>query len=171
MTTLPNILSALRFPLAFLFLSENLYLRVLAIVLAMITDGLDGFIARHYKQTSVFGRILDPIADKFFVLFLILILFTENNLSIFQALSFFSRDFAVLSFGIFLFASSQLKSYHYKPFWCGKITTALQFFTLLSLSLKISVPSFIYILFLLLGFLALIELFYPMLAKKKMSKT
>lgn len=166
MMTLPNFLSSLRFPLAFLFLAENIYVRVLAILLAAATDFLDGFIARNYKQSSVFGRIIDPIADKFFVLFLTLVLLAESNLSTLEALSFFSRDFAVLIFGCFLLATSRLKGYHYNPFWCGKFTTALQFLVLLNLSLKIVVPAFIFVLFVILGIAAVVELFYPLIYKK-----
>jgi CDP-diacylglycerol--glycerol-3-phosphate 3-phosphatidyltransferase len=33
-------------------------------ILAAITDGLDGYIARHWNQRSRLGAILDPIADK-----------------------------------------------------------------------------------------------------------
>lgn len=160
MMTLPNLLSCLRFPLAFLFLAENVYVRVLAILLAAITDFLDGFIARHYGQSSVFGRIIDPISDKFFVFFLTLILLNESHLSNLEALSFFSRDFAVLLFGCFLFATSRLKDYHYKPFWCGKLTTALQFLTLLCLTVKITIPPSAFVIFGFLGVAALLELFY-----------
>src|SRR5438445_1376135 len=31
---------------------------------AALSDGLDGFVARHYNQRSSLGMILDPIADK-----------------------------------------------------------------------------------------------------------
>lgn len=34
-------------------------------LLAVITDGLDGYFARKLKQTSRLGALLDPIADKF----------------------------------------------------------------------------------------------------------
>lgn len=166
MMTIPNFLSFLRFPLAFLFLVENIHVRILAILLAAGTDFLDGFIARNYEQSSVLGRIIDPLADKFFVLFLTLILLTESNLSKLEALSFFSRDFAVLCFGCFLFATSRLKGYHYKPFWCGKLTTALQFLVLLTLTLKIPVPAWVFVFFVILGVAALVELFYPKTHKK-----
>src|SRR5919108_2741474 len=33
-------------------------------LLAALSDGLDGYIARRYKQRSELGAILDPIADK-----------------------------------------------------------------------------------------------------------
>src|SRR5437588_12015009 len=33
-------------------------------LVAALSDGLDGFVARHYNQRSSLGMILDPIADK-----------------------------------------------------------------------------------------------------------
>ena len=39
-------------------------LGILAFAIAAILDGVDGYIARHYKQKSELGAILDPLADK-----------------------------------------------------------------------------------------------------------
>jgi len=36
--------------------------------LAMITDWIDGYVARRYKTVSPFGKVADPIADKILVL-------------------------------------------------------------------------------------------------------
>src|SRR4029078_10122286 len=40
------------------------YLALVIFLLAAVSDGLDGYIARRYKQRSELGAILDPIADK-----------------------------------------------------------------------------------------------------------
>ena len=40
---------------------------VVLFALAGITDYMDGYLARHLKQGSCFGRVLDPIADKLLV--------------------------------------------------------------------------------------------------------
>src|SRR5437879_6375261 len=37
---------------------------ILIFLVAAVTDGLDGYIARRYRQRSALGAILDPIADK-----------------------------------------------------------------------------------------------------------
>ncbi len=66
--TLPNLLSLLRMALVPLFVVTVLDGhpgRALGVfVLAGITDGLDGFIARFWKQQSTLGAYLDPAADK-----------------------------------------------------------------------------------------------------------
>ena len=66
--TLPNVLTIFRMALIPVFVSLLFYqkfLFALAIfVVAGITDGLDGLLARRFHQQSPLGRILDPIADK-----------------------------------------------------------------------------------------------------------
>src|SRR5215207_9608074 len=69
--TLPNVLSALRLLGVPVFLWALLDERdALAIVLLMasgITDYLDGKIARHYGQVSRVGQLLDPVADRLYI--------------------------------------------------------------------------------------------------------
>ena len=66
----PNVMSALRLPLAVLFpfaaRSKGQALAVLA--LAGLTDVLDGWLARENGQVTATGAVLDPIADKAFAL-------------------------------------------------------------------------------------------------------
>lgn len=56
----------------FLYSPEREYLRFAALVfyvIAGISDGVDGYIARHWKQRSELGARLDPLADKLLVNF------------------------------------------------------------------------------------------------------
>ena len=66
--TVPNLLTVFRMVLIPVFVSLLFYQRfILALaifVLAGITDGLDGLLARRFNQKSQLGTILDPIADK-----------------------------------------------------------------------------------------------------------
>src|SRR3982751_831654 len=66
--TLPNVLTIFRMALIPLFVSLLFYQRFLpalaTFIVAGITDGLDGLLARRFHQQSPLGRILDPIADK-----------------------------------------------------------------------------------------------------------
>lgn len=158
MTIIPNILSFLRIPLAFVFLSESIFLRSIAIFLAMVTDGLDGYLARRYKQTSRVGLILDPLTDKFFVLFVLGIFIHEQRLSFWECMSFFSRDIAVFIFGSYLLLSKKIFTYDFPPFWCGKLSTALQLACLMALTFSFSIPDFVYWTFAGLGAASLIEL-------------
>jgi len=66
--TLPNVLTIFRMALIPVFVSLLFYQKFLlalaTFVIAGITDGLDGLLARRFHQQSPLGRILDPIADK-----------------------------------------------------------------------------------------------------------
>lgn len=155
-----NLLSLLRGPLVLFFLSENPFYRTLGIVLAMVTDGLDGYLARRWKMTSPLGTILDPIMDKFFVCFILVIFIKEGNLGTWQALSLISRDFAVALFGLYLSLKGIWSSFSFRSIWAGKISTTLQFFVLLALTFKFTIPPFVFFSFIFLGILALAELFF-----------
>lgn len=158
MLTLSNSLSFLRAPLAFLFLIENPLFRIIAIVLAMFTDSIDGYLARKRQTTTRFGAILDPAMDKFFVLFVLTILLTEGKLELWQGCAMLSRDFFVCVFGIYLSLSGYWESYKFTAIRWGKITTALQFIVLIGLTLGITFSTYLYCVFILLGMLAFLEL-------------
>lgn len=153
-----NLLSLARAPLALLFLVKKPVFRLICVVLAMISDGLDGYIARRYSMTSQLGATLDPIMDKFFVLFVSCILLSESSLQAWNVLALLSRDFAVLVFGLYLVLTGRLGRYQFQAIWTGKVTTAFQFFVLAGLSLGYSFPAWVFASFVGLGFIALLEL-------------
>lgn len=157
---LSNFLSLLRLPLALFFLSEDLVVRSSAIFLAMITDYLDGYLARKYLSTSQLGAFLDPLTDKFFVCFVASILMLENQLALWQVLAFLSRDFAVLLFAVYLKLRGTWAGFQFRSIWSGKIMTTVQFFVLLALTLRYPVPHFIFWCFIVLGVIALLELYF-----------
>src|SRR3990172_3301326 len=49
-------------------------------VIACLTDWLDGFLARVWRQQSMLGRVLDPIADKLLVGATLLMLTYDNTI-------------------------------------------------------------------------------------------
>jgi CDP-diacylglycerol--glycerol-3-phosphate 3-phosphatidyltransferase len=167
MLSISNGLSFLRAPLAFLFLVENTPLRIIAILLAMVTDSIDGYLARRRSAVTQFGAILDPAMDKFFVFFVLGILIIEGQIEVWQSLAMISRDFFLGAFGIYLSLSGLWKTYECKAIRWGKATTALQFLTLIGLALRLSLPAYLYFIFILFGLLAFIELFFELYLFKK----
>lgn len=155
---LPNLISALRIPLAFLFLSSHPLVRIFAILMAMVTDVLDGFLARKLSAVSRLGTFIDPLADKVFVIFAFFILLQETPIETWKIASIFSRDIALLVFTSYLFLSGKIWIYESKAIFFGKIATSLQLLTLLILCLGYPVPVEVFYLFTGVGVLAFCEL-------------
>lgn len=158
--TLSNFLSLLRGPLALLFIVDNPFYRSLAIILAMTTDSLDGYLARRFRKTTQIGAFLDPLMDKFFVFFAVSMLIGEGRLQLWEALALISRDFAILFFGLYLGIKGTWSNFQFRSIWSGKITTTLQFFVLLGLTFHLAMPLYIFWCFIILGMLALFELYF-----------
>lgn len=79
---MPNALSFSRIALGFtvLFWWPHGLLALAIITYAAISDGLDGFLARRWEKETPLGKVLDPIADKLFVLPILWYLaFTTNE--------------------------------------------------------------------------------------------
>jgi cardiolipin synthase len=70
--TIPNILSLFRLlliPVFFvLLLTGHLGWALLLIAVSAITDFVDGYVARHFNQVTRLGQLLDPAADRLFIL-------------------------------------------------------------------------------------------------------
>ncbi len=160
MLNLSNLLSFLRVPLALVFLQQNVLLRMAAVILAMITDSFDGYLARKYHTVSKFGAILDPAMDKFFVYFVLVVFYLEGGIHLGEALTLLARDVAICIYGFYLFICRKWQGLKIKPLCFGKITTALQFLIIIGLTLHYQFSFYVYSLFILLGVLALIELFF-----------
>jgi cardiolipin synthase (CMP-forming) len=97
--------------------------------LAAISDGIDGFIARHFNQWSELGTILDPLADKLLLVSGIILLSFHNErhlmtIPIWLTVTILSRD-VILMFGFALihFVAGGMKV---KPHFTSKIATVLQ---------------------------------------------
>lgn len=165
MFSLSNGLSLLRAPLALLFLSHSIALRLIAIVLAMFTDALDGFLARRLRSTTQLGAVLDPAMDKLFVFIALSVLLIEGQFELWQAAAMITRDVFLCVFAVYLKVSGKWRAYQFRSIRWGKATTALQFIILISLTLELHIPAPVYFIFVLFGLLAFVELFQ--LAKKQ----
>ncbi len=69
----------------------------LVLSVAGVTDVLDGWYARTYKQETAFGKLLDPVADKILVCFAVIFLTarTESPLDPWVGVLILSREFLV----------------------------------------------------------------------------
>src|SRR5579862_1270430 len=126
--TVPNQLTFLRLGFLPLFIITILYRRypwALAIlILAALTDGLDGWLARSLNQGTALGAYLDPIADKLLLSSSFFVLALERQMQWWLAILVLSRDVLILTS-----AAVILLTVGYRPFppsVFGKIATAVQ---------------------------------------------
>jgi CDP-diacylglycerol--glycerol-3-phosphate 3-phosphatidyltransferase len=96
----PNFLSLVRLlaaPYLFWLLWEREWgAAILVMVLAAITDGLDGFLARRWKTSSRVGEMLDPIADKILLSGSFLTLALNGSIAPWLAVLVLGRDALIL---------------------------------------------------------------------------
>jgi len=156
--TLSNSMSLLRGPLAFLFLFDSPTIRIIAIVLAMLSDCIDGFLARKFKNGTFLGKVLDPAMDKFFVYFVMGVFAFGGSLSAFGLGALLIRDLSVFLYVMTTLATFGWNGLVYVPAYSSKITTLLQFLILLELVLGYTPNSMVYYFLFLLSPVIYIEL-------------
>lgn len=128
---IPNILTIIRFilvPFVVIFSVSNHYILAIAIILlASLTDILDGGIARKYNITSTFGKLMDPLADKFMQLAILFALYTKSIVPLWIVLVFFIKELALIIGAIFLYKKDFVVSSN----WYGKLATVLIYVALI----------------------------------------
>ena len=98
---IPNLLTLARIaavPVLILFLYEGRYGAALTVfVLAGITDGLDGWIAKRFKCVTRLGSILDPLADKILIVSTYVMLVLAGDLPFWLILLIGFRDLGIIA--------------------------------------------------------------------------
>jgi CDP-diacylglycerol--glycerol-3-phosphate 3-phosphatidyltransferase len=106
---------------------------IVIFILAAVSDGLDGYVARRYNQRSALGVYLDPIADKGLLLSGIITLSISNwsqsdpeygSFPVWFPVLVISRDAVILVGTMILYLLNG--KVHVKPNWTGKVATVLQ---------------------------------------------
>ena len=137
--TAPNQLTLLRMiflPFIIINLVKHDFKWALALfVLAGMSDGLDGLLARTLHQQTVLGQYLDPIADKLLMSTMFLVLSIERMIPWKYTVLVFSRDVSILLISGVLFMIAGMRDF--RPSIFGKANTFAQvaavFFVLLFL--------------------------------------
>jgi cardiolipin synthase len=132
--TIPNIITMIRIlltPVFVIYLINGQLLTGLAVlVICGISDGLDGFIARVFKQKSVLGSYLDPLADKIILISAFITLGIIGFLPAWLTVVVISRDVMIMIGVILLYLTGV--DINIKPVVSSKITTCLQFVTVIA---------------------------------------
>ena len=122
---IPNILTSIRFLLVpfvvISSLSGNNILAIILILTASFTDILDGTIARKYNVISTFGKLMDPLADKFMQVSILIVLFILKLVPLWIVLIFVLKELILIIGSIFLYKKDMVVSSN----WYGKLATVV----------------------------------------------
>ncbi len=110
-----------------------MYLSLAIFIVASLTDFLDGYIARHYNQTTDFGKFLDPLADKLLTIAAMTMFCEWGVFPAWALMIVLTREFAVT--GLRLIAVQ--KGNVIAAGWSGKVKTAS---TMVGLCVMMAVP-------------------------------
>jgi cardiolipin synthase len=134
----PNQLTFLRLclvPFLVIAILDGHYRTAFALfVVAGITDGLDGLLARMLKQQTMLGQYLDPVADKLLLSTLFLVLHHEGFISRRVTVLVFGRDLGILMVAAILYASMGMRDF--RPSIYGKANTLAQIVALVTVLLS-----------------------------------
>jgi len=126
--TVPNQITFLRLGFLPLFLILMSYERyrwaLLVLVVAGLSDGIDGLLARSLNQRSSLGAYLDPIADKLLLSSSFLILAFKKQLAWWLTILVLSRDVLILIVAVVILLISGYRPF--PPSIYGKLTTATE---------------------------------------------
>lgn len=165
-SNLPNILTFTRILILPFFAASLIYreyhFALFLFVAAAVTDLLDGFIARVTKQITYFGIILDPVADKFFLITSYVLMSMYDLIPAWLTILVLSKDLIVITGVIILyFVTSNLKV---APTFLGKLSSASQFIligiVLLAVNIGRQLPIQPVLYFLVAGLTALSGIHY-----------
>jgi CDP-diacylglycerol--glycerol-3-phosphate 3-phosphatidyltransferase len=132
-------------------------------LLAALSDGLDGYVARRYNQRSSLGVILDPIADKGLLLSGIITLSISNWSQVDPHYGKFpawfpvlviTRDVVIVTGSLLLHVLNG--KVRVRPSWTGKVATVLQMAAIAWVMLQMRIPPLIYIVY-AAGFFTLVS--------------
>lgn len=150
--TVPNMLTTFRMVLIPVFVTLVFYQRFLlalaAFVVAGITDGLDGLLARRFDQRSQLGTVLDPIADKLMLVTAFVVLSMRsvfpqplpNHLPIpfWVTIAVISRDVFIVVGAAAINIMTGFRGF--RPSWLGKLNTTVQIIAIATIMFAASVP-------------------------------
>jgi phosphatidylglycerophosphate synthase len=129
--------------------------RLPVVIAAAVSDVLDGFLGRATHTTTHLGRVLDPIADKVFVLGACLTLILDGSLAWGELILLGLRDLAVILRGSWVLVRGRWsEASGSRPTVLGKLTTVLQFLALAALLLWGELPVALFLATVMLSGLA-----------------
>lgn len=139
---IPNILTVIRFlliPIIVTMLSQGKYVdAIIVFSISGLTDILDGAIARKFDLITNFGKLIDPLADKFTQISMLIMLTVKGIIPLWIVIVVFIKEFCMICGASFLYGKELVVSSK----WYGKAATTLFYIAIVvSLILKELEPS------------------------------
>src|SRR5215207_4691353 len=126
--TIPNLITIFRLilvPIVIVMIMQGRWATAFVLfVVAGVSDGIDGFIARRFDMRSELGAYIDPLADKALLISIYVSLAVTDVLPAWLAIIVVSRDVMIL--GAFLVSSVMGRPVTIKPLMVSKLNTAAQ---------------------------------------------
>ena len=132
MSQLPNIITILRiilvFPISWMLWESRFMEAFVLVIIAGVSDALDGFLARRFNWMSQLGATLDPLADKFLVAAVFVVFTLQGLIPLWVAIIVLARDFIILAgAGVYKLLYEEVEI---APTFVSKANTACQIVTL-----------------------------------------
>jgi cardiolipin synthase len=129
---IPNTLTIIRIvsipAFVICLLYDRLVIALLIFVGAGITDGLDGLIARAYRQKTTIGTYLDPIADKLMLTTAFIVLAIVGGIPVWLTVIVIARD-VIIALGVLILYLTAHRV-EIRPVVIGKASTVFQIVTI-----------------------------------------
>jgi cardiolipin synthase len=126
--TIPNMITIMRLILVpcviYAMLAGEWDWAFAGFVIAGVSDGVDGFIARHFNQRSELGAYLDPMADKLLLVSVFVVLGIMGHLPLWLVVLAVSRDALII--GAVLLSTIMGHPVKVRPLMVSKVNTAIQ---------------------------------------------
>ena len=142
---IPNLICVFRIvlvvPVIFFILNENFLWALSIFILAGVSDGVDGFLAKHFHWQSRLGSILDPVADKLLLVSTYITLTWIGLIPLWLLLAVFARDIIIV-IGAYAYHTF-IGEFKMAPSLISKLNTVMQILlvmTILSVQLT-EIPS------------------------------
>jgi len=171
---IPNLITIFRLvlivPLVMSYYFDYMTYLYVLLGVVILTDFLDGFLARRLNQISDLGKLLDPIADGLILFTFSVVLYFESRIDLWFCVFYFCRQFLLLILSMTLLpkADSVYGSNIVGKWGVGFLTLGLGIYVIKIESLFSFVPLLIYIAtaLLFLSLLDYLRVFYILSTKK-----
>ena len=140
---LPNKLTCLRMvmvPVFVVLLLNKMNIAAgIVFIVASLTDTADGYIARKYNMVTVFGKFMDPLADKLLVCSALICPVEQHRIPAWVVIVIIGREFIISGFRL---VAAQ-KGVVIAAGWSGKVKTVVQMVMVIVLVFNLGKPFYI----------------------------